>query len=137
MTTLVNAIESIFSILKDGNDNVYSEYEKIPIAKHEEIYATSGISKIKLENGFYGEIGKYYCEKYMIHVRILGSPNTPPFKLYNMIDLQILNKLTLGGYSINYAEILEPVQDSKLRRLVLECNIEITGRAEVFNEPQA
>lgn len=137
MAGLVNAIEGILAVLKGGDAAVYSEYEKIPVCKHEDIYAAVGISKIVIENGYSGESGEYYSEKYSLRIRILGKPDTPPSELYEMLDTQLIDRLSASGYSVNHAEISAPVQDNGLKRIVLECTAEISGRTEEKNESQS
>lgn len=134
MAGLVNAIEGILAVLKGGDAAVYGEYEKIPVCKHEDIYAAVGISKIVIENGYYGEAGEYYSEKYSLRIRILGKPDTPPSELYEVLDTQLIDGLSASGYSVNHAEISAPVQDNGLKRIVLECTAEISGRTEEKNE---
>lgn len=137
MAGLVNAIDGILAVLKGGEAAVYSEYEKIPVCEHEDIYAAVGISKIVIENGYTGETGEYYSEKYSLRIRILGKPDTPPEKLYEMLDTQLLDRLAASGYQVNHAEISAPVQDCGLKRFVLECTAEIYGRTEEKNESQS
>lgn len=137
MAGLVNAIEGILAVLKGGDAAVYGEYEKIPVCKHEDIYAAVGISKIVIENGFSGEAGEYYSEKYSLRIRILGKPDTPPSELYEVLDTQLIDGLSASGYSVNHAEISAPVQDNGLKRIVLECTAEISGRTEEKNESQS
>lgn len=137
MAGLVNAIDGILSVLKSGEAAVYSEYEKIPVCEHEDIYAAVGISKIVIENGYSGETGEYYSEKYSLRIRILGKPDTPPEELYEMLDTQLLDRLSASGYQVNHAEISAPVQDCGLKRFVLECTAEISGRTEEKNESQS
>lgn len=137
MAGLVNAIEGILAVLKDGDGEVYSEYEKIPVCEHEDIYAAVGISGIVIENGFSGETGECYSEKYSLRIRILGKPDTPPSELYEMLDSQLLDRLMESGYAVNHVEISAPVQNNGLKRLVLECTAEISGRTEEKNESQS
>ena len=137
MAGLVNAIEGILAVLKGGDAAVYSEYEKIPVCKHEDIYAAVGISKIVIENGYSGEAGEYYSEKYSLRIRILGKPDTPPSELYEMLDTQLIDRLSASGYSVNHAEISAPVEDNGLKRIELECTAEISGRTEEKNESQS
>lgn len=137
MAGLVNAIEGILAVLKGGDAAVYGEYEKIPVCKHEDIYSAVGISKIIIENGYSGEAGEYYSEKYSLRIRILGKPDTPPSELYEALDTQLLDRLSASGYLVNHAEISAPVQDSGLKRIVLECTAEISGRTEEKNESQS
>lgn len=137
MAGLVNAIEGILAVLKGGEAAAYSEYEKIPVCEHEDIYAAVGISKIVIENGYSGETGGYYSEKYSLRIRILGKPDTPPEELYEMLDTQLLDRLAASGYQVNHAEISAPVQDCGMKRFVLECTAEISGRTEEKNESQS
>lgn len=137
MAGLVNAIDGILAVLKGGEAAAYSEYEKIPVCEHEDIYAAVGISKIVIENGYSGETGEYYSEKYSLRIRILGKPDTPPEELYEMLDTQLLDRLSASGYQVNHAEISAPVQDCGLKRFVLECTAEISGRTEEKNESQS
>lgn len=137
MAGLVNAIEGILAVLKGGEAAVYSEYEKIPVCEHEDIYAAAGISKIVIENGYSGEAGEYYSEKYSLRIRILGKPDTPPAELYEVLDTQLLDRLAASGYAVSHAEISAPLQDNGLKRLVLECKAEISGRTEEKNESQS
>lgn len=137
MAGLVNAMEKIFDSLKGGGTAVYRDFEKIPVCEHEDIYAAAGVSKIIIENGFSGETGEYYTEKYSLNIHILAKPDTPVSELYDVLDSQLLDRLMASGYCVNYAEISAPVQDYGLKRLVLECTAEISGRTEEKYESQS
>jgi hypothetical protein len=136
MATLKEVIEGVCTILKGHSNDVYMEYEKIPVAEHEKIYAVTGISKMIFENGFFVNEGNYFDGNFNVRIRVLGSCDTAPDSLYEMLDT-LIDRLDYGGFSLNRIEILSPVQDNALRRIVLECNVEISGKSEVLNELQS
>lgn len=139
MTTLAqlnDIADSIYNVLKGDSTYVYRDYEKIPVSQHEQIYAAAGIEKMVFENCIMGESGKYFSGKYSVRIRILGTPDTGVDELYNTLD-EILDRVDYGGFSVNRIEIMPPLQDRGLRRFVLECNIQISGKSEVLNELQS
>lgn len=136
MAQLKHMVNGIYQIIKSGSSSVYSEYEKIPVIEHEDIYAVASVAEICLENVFVGKDDKFFRERYLLDVKILGRPYTSPMNLYDMLDIQILDKLVSSGYVINSAKITAPVQDNGLKRLILVCRIEILGKTEVVYESQ-
>lgn len=130
MAGLSEAIEKLYSVLKEGGGAVYTEFEKIPVNRHENIYAVAGMSAIKINNGFSGSSGRYFNESYSLNIRIIAAADTPPLKLYEMLDTVLLDRLWASGYCVSSAEISAPFQDKGLRRLVLECRAEISGETE-------
>lgn len=134
---LVSAVENIFAVIKGGELPVYSEYETIPVTRHEDIYAVVGIGKITLENCFAGKGGRCYAESCILRIRLLGKNGSSPEELYSILDCQLLDRLMSSGIRIKKAEISAPVPDNALKKLVLECTAEISGRTEECYEPQS
>ena len=137
MAQLKHMVNGIYQIVKSGGTDVYSEYEKIPVMEHGDIYAVASVAEIYLENVVVGENDKFFRERYLLDVKILGRPYTSPMSLYEMLDVRILDKLTSSGYVINSAKISAPVQDNGLKRLILECRVELLGKTEVVYESQS
>ena len=129
MAGLVKAIDKLYTALKGNDENVYSESEKVPVFEHDDIYAVAGISGISFERDNSGRNGTHYSENYSLHIRVLGRPDSPLSALYELTD-SLLDRLTSSGFLLNRAEIRPPVQDCGLKRLVLECFAEISGRTE-------
>lgn len=131
MSGLNTTISEIYRLLKKQNINVYAEYEKIPVAKHEDIYVVCSVPVITLKNRMFSGTVKYYDAKYSFCIRLLAAPDTDPSTLYTMLDDSILCTIAEGGMEINGVEICAPYQDHGLKRLVLECRVEISGKSEV------
>lgn len=55
MAQLKHMVNGIYQIVKSGGTDVYSEYEKIPVMEHGDIYAVASVAEIYLENVFVGE----------------------------------------------------------------------------------
>lgn len=134
MTKLSSVIESIYSALCGESITVYREYEKNPVSEHEKLYASAGISEIRIENCAFGESGKYYGESFNLHIRIIGDPDVPFSKFYDVLDGKLLNSLLKKDFFLEYVKISAPVYDKGLKRMVLECTAEISGRMEALNE---
>lgn len=131
MAGLNVTVNRIYSLLKRTLSNVYNEYEKIPVVKHEDIYIVCSVPVIRLENRLFSGDAKYFDAKYSFRVRLLAQPDTNPLLLYRMLDEQVLGAVSAEGFEITGAEIKAPYQDNGLKRIVLECTAEISGRTEV------
>lgn len=134
MATLNAAVESIYSALEGISIPVYSEYEKIPVSKHENIYVVAGISEIIIDNSDFGFTKKCFRENYTLNIRILGKADSLPSELYNVLDSQLLTGLVSAGFVLEKAKISAPFYDMGLKRIILKCNVDISGRMEVQNE---
>lgn len=130
MAQLQEAIENIYDALENENSvAVHKEFENDPLPLREDIFICAGVSKVIIENGLYATAGKYYDVRYILNIRIIGQPNTMLYSMYRTFDVNVLSKLSEAGYDIIHAETSAPFQDYKIRRFVLECSVELSGKA--------